>query len=82
MARILIDLGLDTESLCGALLHDVVEDTSVTLAEIESQFGADVARLVDGVTKLTKIQFSSVRSSRPKICAKCCWPRARTCGSC
>ena len=64
VARILIDLGLDTESLCGALLHDVVEDTSVTLAEIESQFGADVARLVDGVTKLTKIQFSSVEEQQ------------------
>ena len=64
VARLLVDLGLDTESLAGALLHDVVEDTSITLDTIETKFGADVARLVDGVTKLTKIQFSSVEEQQ------------------
>ena len=60
VACLLVDLGMDTESIAAALLHDVVEDTVVPLSEIKSTFGADVALLVDGVTKLTKIQFSSV----------------------
>ena len=64
VAMLLVDLGMDTESLAAALMHDVVEDTSVTLDELESQFGADVAHMVDGVTKLTKIQFSSVEEQQ------------------
>ena len=64
VAMLLVDLGMDTESLTAALMHDVVEDTSVTLDELESQFGADVAHMVDGVTKLTKIKFSSVEEQQ------------------
>ena len=64
VAMLLVDLGMDTESLAAALVHDVVEDTSVTLDELESQFGADVAHMVDGVTKLTKIKFSSVEEQQ------------------
>lgn len=64
VAMLLVDLGMDTESLAAALMHDVVEDTSVTLDELESQFGADVAHMVDGVTKLTKIKFSSVEEQQ------------------
>ena len=64
VAMLLVDLGMDTESLAAALMHDVVEDTSVTLDELESQFGADVAHMVDGVTKLTKIRFSSVEEQQ------------------
>ena len=52
VALLLVELGMDTESLAAALMHDVVEDTSVTLDELESQFGADVAHMVDGVTNL------------------------------
>ena len=59
VAEILNDLNLDYETLAAALLHDTVEDTTVTLADIEKTFGASVARLVDGVTKLTQIKFSS-----------------------
>lgn len=59
VAIILIDLGLDTDSVIGALLHDVVEDTPVELSTIEKQFGSDVALLVDGVTKLGRIPYSS-----------------------
>ena len=59
VAMILADLGMDTDSVVAALLHDVVEDTTIKLAEIKSKFGADVALLVDGVTKLEKIPFSS-----------------------
>ncbi len=55
VARILFDLGMDHESLIAALLHDVVEDTDITLQDIEDTFGKDVANLVDGVTKLGKV---------------------------
>ena len=52
VARILADLRLDSETLIACLLHDAVEDTAFTLADIERDFGAGVARLVDGVTKM------------------------------
>ena len=55
VAAIVIELGLDTTSVAAALLHDVVEDTDVTLEEIEKEFGKETAHLVDGVTKLGKI---------------------------
>ena len=64
VARLLIDLGMDSESIAAALLHDVVEDTPITVEEIKSRFGSDVALLVDGVTKLTKIQFSSIEEQQ------------------
>lgn len=64
VAAILADLGLDTQSLCAALLHDVVEDTAVSLEEITQQFGEEIASLVDGVTKLTKIVFSSMEEQQ------------------
>lgn len=53
----LAKLKFDHETLCAALLHDVTEDTCVTLAEIEEKFGKPIARLVEGLTKLRKIQF-------------------------
>ena len=56
--------GMDTESIAAALLHDVVEDTPITIDEVKSAFGAEVALLVDGVTKLTKIQFSSIEEQQ------------------
>ena len=59
VARIVADLGLDEISLAAALLHDAVEDTEITLADVESGFGAEVAQIVDGVTKLERIQFDS-----------------------
>ena len=59
VAIILIDLGLDTDSIVSALLHDVVEDTYITSEQIRKQFGPDIASLVDGVTKLGRIPFSS-----------------------
>ncbi len=64
VACLLVDLGMDSESVAGALLHDVVEDTPITVAEVKAQFGEDVALLVDGVTKLTKIQFSSIEEQQ------------------
>ena len=64
VARLVLDLGMDTESIAAALLHDVVEDTPITIEEVKSAFGAEVALLVDGVTKLTKIQFSSIEEQQ------------------
>src|SRR5919199_1015990 len=59
VAKILAELRQDDASIAAALLHDVVEDTGVELDELRSEFGDEVARLVDGVTKLTRIQFQS-----------------------
>ena len=58
-AIILAELGMDTDTIVAALLHDVVEDTPATPDEVKKLFGADVALLVDGVTKLGVIPFSS-----------------------
>ncbi len=59
VACIVAELGMDTDSICGALLHDVVEDTKVPLEEIQKKFGVDVAKLIDGVTKISKIPYST-----------------------
>ncbi|SEO34801.1 GTP pyrophosphokinase [Amphibacillus marinus] len=59
VAGILVHLGLDAETIAGGFLHDVVEDTSITLADIEANFNDEIAMLVDGVTKLGKIKFKS-----------------------
>lgn len=59
VACILVEMGMDSECIQAALLHDVVEDTPTTREAVEKQFGKDVAHLVDGVTKLGKISFSS-----------------------
>src|SRR5215475_4901701 len=59
VALVLADLGLDDVTIAAALLHDAVEDTSVTQADIEEELGADVATIVDGVTKLDRLQFDS-----------------------
>ena len=56
VAEILIDLKLDQSSIIAALLHDVVEDTEITLEDIEKTFGEEITKLVDGVTKLGKIE--------------------------
>ena len=59
VAKICAGLRLDTETLCAALLHDTVEDTTASLDEVRAQFGEEIATLVDGVTKLTGITFQS-----------------------
>src|SRR5436190_16284085 len=59
VAKICAGLRLDTETLCAALLHDTVEDTSASLEEVKELFGEEVCALVDGVTKLTGITFTS-----------------------
>ena len=59
VAKILFDFGMDNECIVGALLHDVVEDTTYSLDYIRANFGEEVATLVDGVTKLGKIPLST-----------------------
>jgi GTP pyrophosphokinase len=59
VAQVCAGLRLDTETLCAALLHDTVEDTSASLEEIQAEFGDEIAALVDGVTKLTGMTFES-----------------------
>ncbi len=59
VAIILAEMHADTETLCAALLHDILEDTNVTKEELEENFGSEIANLVDGVTKLAKMNFSS-----------------------
>jgi GTP pyrophosphokinase len=59
VAQIVADIGLDDVSLAAALLHDAVEDTEISLADVDREFGAEVATIVDGVTKLERIRFDS-----------------------
>ncbi|HEX2032327.1 MAG TPA: bifunctional (p)ppGpp synthetase/guanosine-3',5'-bis(diphosphate) 3'-pyrophosphohydrolase [Actinomycetota bacterium] len=59
VAQILAELGMDTTTLVAALLHDVVEDTDLALGDVEERFGQEVAAIVDGLTKLERIEFRS-----------------------
>ena len=59
VAAIVEGLGLDADTVAAALLHDAVEDTGITLEDVEGSFGPVVARVVDGVTKLDRLQFDS-----------------------
>jgi GTP pyrophosphokinase len=59
VAKICAQLRLDEQTIAAALLHDVVEDTDVDLATLREEFGGEIAALVDGVTKLTRVQFQS-----------------------
>ena len=69
-AYILAELGLDVTTIVTSLLHDVVEDTSVTLDEIEKIFGEEIALLVDGVTKLSRIEFKSKEDAQAEYLRK------------
>jgi GTP pyrophosphokinase len=59
VAKICVELRLDEETIAAALLHDVVEDTDITIDTLRDEFGAEIAALVDGVTKLTRVQFQT-----------------------
>ena len=64
VAYILADLGLDDATICAALLHDVVEDTCVTHEDLINEFSLEVAQMVDGVTKLSKLNCESVEEEQ------------------
>jgi GTP diphosphokinase / guanosine-3',5'-bis(diphosphate) 3'-diphosphatase len=59
VAQIVADLGLDDVTIAAALLHDAVEDTTMSVADVETEFGPEVAAIVDGVTKLDRIHFDT-----------------------
>ncbi len=59
VATILAELGVTTETICAALLHDTVEDTPYSLTQLRAEFGEDIAALVDGVTKLDKVKYGA-----------------------
>ncbi len=63
-AEIAGEMGLDDEAVMAALLHDVLEDTDTTHEELERRFGADVADIVEGVTKLTRVQYSTLEENQ------------------
>jgi RelA/SpoT family (p)ppGpp synthetase len=63
VATILVELDADAETICAGLLHDVLEDTEVTPEQLEKAFGQETRRLVEGVTKLNKLSFSSKREA-------------------
>ena len=63
-AEIVAEIGMDEDSLCAALLHDCIEDTETTYEDIEKQFGGDVASIVEGVTKLTRVTYTSVEEEQ------------------
>lgn len=64
VAEIVAEIGLDTDAILGAILHDCIEDTDSTYDEISRQFGATVASLVEGVTKLTRVEYSTLEEQQ------------------
>jgi len=70
VARILADLNMDTTTIVAALLHDVVEDTPLSIEEIEREFGEETAHIIDGVTKLDKVTFQSKEAHQAETIRK------------
>ena len=64
VAYTIAELGLDEQTICAALLHDVVEDTDATYEDIEREFGKEIADMVDGVTKLKQIGHASIEENQ------------------
>ncbi|MFN2388740.1 MAG: bifunctional (p)ppGpp synthetase/guanosine-3',5'-bis(diphosphate) 3'-pyrophosphohydrolase [Actinomycetota bacterium] len=77
VALILAELGLDESTIAAALLHDAVEDTELTLAEVETQMGFEVAALIDGVTKIARIRYRSPEQTRAENLRKMILATAR-----
>ena len=59
VARILADLQLDSTTIAAGLIHDVVEDTAITVPDVEREFGPEIAQIVDGLTKIGNLPFTS-----------------------
>ena len=64
VAEIVAETGLDTDAILGAILHDCIEDTDSTYDEIARQFGSTVASLVEGVTKLTRVEYTTLEQQQ------------------
>ena len=64
VAYTIAELGLDEQTICAALLHDVVEDTEATNEDLRNEFGTEIAEMVDGVTKLRKIQYATIEENQ------------------
>jgi len=74
VATLLAEMRLDTTAITAGLLHDAVEDTSVTIDEINTEFGEQVAHIVEGVTKISKIDFASSEEAQARTSARWFWP--------
>ena len=72
---------LDAQALMAALLHDAIEDCGVTNPELIERFGAPVAELVDGLTKLDKLQFNTREENQAESFERCCWRWHAMCAS-
>jgi GTP diphosphokinase / guanosine-3',5'-bis(diphosphate) 3'-diphosphatase len=72
-AETLAELKLDADSICAGLLHDVVEDVGIEISELEKQFGPEVAKLVDGVTKLSKMEWQADGPDRRPLDDQAMW---------
>lgn len=78
-AAILAEIGMRSRTTAAALLHDVPEDTTVTLEDVRAKFGTEIAKLVDGITKLGKFKLRGTKKrSSSKIFGKYSWPWPRT----
>ena len=81
VAEILAEWHLDGQTLMAALLHDVLEDAAITKDEISDAFGPPVAELVDGVSKLDRIELQSAEEAQAENSARCCSRWRATCVS-
>ena len=81
VAGLCADWKLDVQAIMAALMHDTIEDQGVTKAALIERFGAPTAELVDGLSKLDKLQFARARRARPSPSAICCWRWRATCAS-
>jgi len=79
VAEICADWKLDAQAIMAALLHDVMEDQDVKKEELIERFGAPVAHLVDGLSKLERSNSRARSKRRRKTSARCCWPWPPTC---
>ena len=77
VASVVAEMGLDDVSIAAALLHDAVEDTGIELIEIRNKFGADVAAIVDGVTKLDRVSFATKEAQQAATLRKMLLAMAR-----
>ena len=70
VAKLVYEFGLDTDSICAAFLHDTIEDTELTFDDVKKEFGLDCANLVDGVTKLGQIQYTTKEEAQVEYLRK------------